>query len=54
MLHTKSVMTVHLLHTNEMHSVRTYATYENAICPNLCYDENMMSDVRFFVTYERV
>ena len=38
MLHTKCVMFEHILHTNmTLFSVRTNGTYENVLCPNLCY-----------------
>ena len=37
-----------------MFSVRTYVTYENIICPNLCDTRNMMSGVRTYITYENV
>ena len=43
-------MSDHMLHEYKIFSVRTYITYENKICLNLCYTRKY--DVRTYVTYK--
>ena len=41
MLHTKMCnVQAHVTHECEMYSVRTYVTYRNVLCPNICSHEN--------------
>ena len=39
----KCVRSEHVTHEYEMYSARTYVTYRNALCPNICSHENINS-----------
>ena len=42
----------YVTHENMMFLVKNDVTYENVICPNLCYIRTKMGNVQTYVTHE--